>query len=217
MAENTLQYQWMVMLQGNLDILFRKQPDVFVAGDNLIYPKEGDPRVCLAPDVYVVFGRPKGHRGSYKVWQEGGIFPQVVFEVLSPSNDAKEMAAKRQFYRRWGAEECYVIDPDAHAIEGWLRQGKTLTRIEDFAGYVSPRLGIRFEQCDGELIVLKPNGERFLTLVELGAELEERRQELEERTEELQHSNRQLQLESAKRARLEARLRELGIDPDDVT
>lgn len=84
LAENTLQYQWIVMIQGNLDLLFRHQPDVFVAGDNLIYPVEGHPEIRMAPDIYVAFGRPKGHRGSYRVWEEAGIFPQVVFEILSP-------------------------------------------------------------------------------------------------------------------------------------
>ncbi|WP_448562404.1 hypothetical protein [Trichothermofontia sp.] len=34
----------------------------------------------------VVFGRPKGRRGPYRQWQEAQIPPQVVFEVLSPSN-----------------------------------------------------------------------------------------------------------------------------------
>ncbi len=40
----------------------------------------------VAPDVMVVFGRPKGRRGSYKQWQEDNIAPQVVFAILSPSN-----------------------------------------------------------------------------------------------------------------------------------
>ena len=67
MADNTLQFLWIMTLQGNLDLMFRENPDVFVAGDHLIYPAEGKPEICQAPDVYVAFGRPKGHRGSYKV------------------------------------------------------------------------------------------------------------------------------------------------------
>src|SRR5437764_1211047 len=86
MADNTLQFRWITTIQLNLDDLFRSNPDVFVAGDNLIYPVKGDNTICQAPDVYVAFGRPKGDRGSYRVWEEGGIFPQVVFEVLSPGN-----------------------------------------------------------------------------------------------------------------------------------
>lgn len=36
MADNTLQFEWIVTLQGNLDLLFRSNPNVFVAGDHLI-------------------------------------------------------------------------------------------------------------------------------------------------------------------------------------
>src|SRR3954467_1206344 len=43
----------------------------FVAGDLLSYPVEGDPLIRSAPDVLVVFGRPKGYRGSYKQWLGG--------------------------------------------------------------------------------------------------------------------------------------------------
>src|SRR6188768_3804836 len=86
MADNTLQYEWVSTIKWNLEHLFADRPDVFVAGDNLIYPLSDDVKVRQAPDAYVAFGRPKGYRGSYKVWEEEGIFPQVIFEVWSPSN-----------------------------------------------------------------------------------------------------------------------------------
>jgi ribulose 1,5-bisphosphate carboxylase large subunit-like protein len=43
----------------------------------------------------VVIGPPRGHRGSYRPWRERGLAPQVVFEVVSPSNRAAEMTRKR--------------------------------------------------------------------------------------------------------------------------
>lgn len=86
MAEKSLQYQWIVTIRENIAGMFHDRPDVLVAADNLIYPVEGNNRISTAPDVYVAIGRPAGHRGSYRVWAEGGIFPQVVFEILSPSN-----------------------------------------------------------------------------------------------------------------------------------
>ena len=36
MADNTLQFEWIVTIKGNLDLLFANDPNVFVAGDNLI-------------------------------------------------------------------------------------------------------------------------------------------------------------------------------------
>ena len=52
MAENTVQFDWISLLKWNLDVLFRAREDVFVAGDNFIYPVEGDNKLRLAPDVY---------------------------------------------------------------------------------------------------------------------------------------------------------------------
>jgi Uma2 family endonuclease len=122
MADNTKQYEWIVTIKGGLDILFRDDPNVFVAGDLLWYPVEGDNRTRIAPDVLVAFGRPKGDRGSYKQWEEGNIAPQVVFEVLSPGNRAGEMARKFDFYDRFGVEEYYLYDPDEQSFTGWLRR-----------------------------------------------------------------------------------------------
>ncbi len=85
MADNTEQYEWIVKIKENLEILFANSPNVFIAGYLLWYPVQ-DKKITgpVAPDVMVVFGRPKGRRGSYKQWQEDNIAPQVVFEILSP-------------------------------------------------------------------------------------------------------------------------------------
>ena len=61
-AENTRQFAWIVTLKENIDAI---RPDDFVAGDLLWYPVEGHVEIRVAPDVLVVPGRPKGHRGSY--------------------------------------------------------------------------------------------------------------------------------------------------------
>src|SRR5215470_17845154 len=102
MADNTKQFQWIVTIKENLDALL---PNAFVAGDLFWYPLEGNNRIRQAPDVLVAFGRPKGHRGSYRQWEEDNIAPQVVFEVLSPGNLPSEMAEKLIFYEKHGVEE----------------------------------------------------------------------------------------------------------------
>src|SRR5262245_61638349 len=90
MADNTKQFDWILLLAGNLKALFRDRPDVFVSGNQFWYPAEGEPGIVAAPDVYVVFGRPKGDRPSYKQWEEGDIPMTVVFEVRSPENSDEE-------------------------------------------------------------------------------------------------------------------------------
>ena len=110
MADDTRQWDWMVKIVGELREMFAGQ-DVFVTGDLLWYPVKGEPKTVPAPDALVAFGRPAGYRGSYKQWEEAGVTPQVVFEVLSPRNTREEMAAKQNFYDRYGVEEYYFIDP----------------------------------------------------------------------------------------------------------
>lgn len=108
MADNTEQFEWIVLLKENLECLFAKDPNVFVGGDLLWYPVEGHPEIRVAPDVMVALGRPKGKRGSYRQWQENNQPPQVVFEILSPGNTLKEMAKKLKFYDHHGVEEYYI-------------------------------------------------------------------------------------------------------------
>src|ERR1043165_5289956 len=105
MAENTVQFRWIVTIVEGLRTLFREDPQVFVAGDLFWYPVEGAPHIRRAPDAMVVVGRPKGDRGAYLQWVEDGIAPQVVFEILSPGNTLAELARKFEFYDQYGVEE----------------------------------------------------------------------------------------------------------------
>ncbi len=202
MSDNTKQFRWIVTIQGGLDSLFAGNPEVFVAGDLLWYPVEGDNKTRIAPDAMVVFGRPKGDRGSYLQWREDDIPPQVVFEVLSPGNRLGEMMKKLKFYERYGVEEYYMYDPDDEDLSGWLRSGEELQEIEQLSGWVSPRLGIRFEPKLTGLEIYRPDGQKFATYVELD----------EQRANAIALANRETQ----RADRLAAKLLELGIDLDTL-
>ena len=51
MADNTLQFRWIVTIKEGLEALFADDPNVFVAGDFLWYPVEGRPDIRVAPDA----------------------------------------------------------------------------------------------------------------------------------------------------------------------
>ncbi len=167
MAENTLQFEWIVLIKLGLEACFNSRNDVFVAGDLFWYPKEGRPDIRQAPDVLAAIGRPKGHRGSYLQWLEDNIPPQVVFEILSPGNRRGEMAKKFEFYQRYGVEEYYIYDPEKNILKGYLRQGKALAAIPDIRQWISPLLGVRFEWKADTLKLFQPDGEPFLSYLEL--------------------------------------------------
>jgi Uma2 family endonuclease len=210
MAQNTKQAEVMMTLKENLDAIFADRDDVFVAIDHFWYPVQGHPEIRQAPDVMVVLGRPKGHRGSYKQWEEDNIPPQVVFEVVSPGNTQEEWDAKLKFYRQHGVQEYYIYDPDTSEWRGYVREGGKLAVIEAMEGWVSPLLGIRFGRGSGtDPGVYAPSGERFVGYVEVRRALELAvARELEARRREEAARQRAEQLAQ--------KLRELGIEPDEA-
>ena len=169
MADNTRQARWIMALCGNLAALFRDRPDVFVAADLLWYAVEGQPEECVAPDVLVVFGRPKGDRGSYKQWQEDDVPVSVAFEILSPKNTPLEMDDKCEFYEEHGVQEYYLYDPATNRLKARVRRGEVFRAVRPVQGFVSPLLGIRFDLSGPELIIYRPDGRPFLTFEELEA------------------------------------------------
>jgi Uma2 family endonuclease len=224
MADNTKQFRWIATIHGNLEWLFHKQELVFVAGDLLWYPIEGNPKYRVAPDVMVVFGRPKGDRGSYKQWQENNIAPQVVFEILSPGNTEGEMDRKLQIYARCGVEEYYIYDPDRYILKGYQRsEDLYLERIDSLNGWTSPRLGINFQLNGEDLQLIHPDGRAFRTFDDVAIErdliltekqrLELDNQQLETDKQQLENDRQRLEIEKNKR---DTKLRELGIDPDSL-
>ena len=196
-AESTEHYQWIVTITGGLEALFKNDENVFVAGDLLWYPVEGKSDIRRAPDAMVVFGRPKGARGSYIQHLESGIAPQVVFEILSRGNRILEMSRKFDFYQTYGVEEYYVYDHLSNDLAIWIRnqEQNRLEPIDDVQNWISPRLGIRFELTDESLNIFNPDGSKFLTYLE-----------------QVQQKEQALNAMS----RYAAKLREMGIDPENL-
>ncbi|MEA5486403.1 MULTISPECIES: Uma2 family endonuclease [Pseudanabaena] len=197
MAESTEHYQWIVTITGGLEALFKNDENVFVAGDLLWYPIEGKSDIRRAPDAMVVFGRPKGARGSYIQHLESGIAPQVVFEILSRGNRILEMSRKFDFYQTYGVEEYYVYDHLSNDLAIWIRnqEQNRLKPIDDVQNWISPRLGIRFELTDESLNIFNPDGSKFLTYLE-----------------QVQQKEQALNAMS----KYAAKLREMGIDPENL-
>ncbi len=223
MADNTKQADIMVWLKTNFDDLFASDPDVFVAMDLLWYPVEGDNKTRMAPDVMLAFGAGKGYRGSYKQWEEGVPF-QVVFEIWSPRNRIGNMHRKFLFYERYGVEEYYIYNPDGYDLSGWRRDAGSarLTLIDPIDGFVSPRLGVRFDATgDGELMIYRPDGSPFKTPLEVREALEQAEAENTRLAAERDKATAERDKAAAERdeiaqenARLAAKLRELGIDTE---
>ena len=238
LADNTTQLRLIFTIKGGLDALFKDRDDVFVAADLLWYPVQltqaeirADKKPKKqAPDVMVVFGRPKGDRGSYMQWKEDNIAPQVAFEILSPGNKKKDMDVKFKFYQQHGIQEYYLYNPKKNRLQGWLRKGKKLEEISQMEGWKSPLLGIRFSTIEQDLVLFHPDGERFVDFVEV-VEQRDRQQQRAILAEDERDRQRQRAEEEQQRANIEKqraeraesdlqkmrdRLLQLGIDPDSL-
>lgn len=174
LAESTRQFDKIVLLYNNLELLFADRADVIVTGCLFWYPVETCPEINQAPDLMVVIGRPKGSRYAYMQWNEENIAPQVVFDISAPNPRPAHLKQQFEFYDEYGVEEYYRYDVERDRWLGWLRNAsKTLEPIPQMNGWQSPRLGIRFSVIDLDLCLFHPSGASFQTFTTLQHRLKE--------------------------------------------
>jgi Uma2 family endonuclease len=228
MANNEPHAFWIRFIWTALENHFRKRrEDVAVMADCFWYPIQGVNTIRVAPDVMLAFGRPHTkRRGSFKPWEEGGVSPQVVFEVLSPSNTVAEMQRKLSFFERHGVEEYYLYDCDDHSISAYYRDPSQPHRLifnADLTGWISPRMGVGFElDPQGGLRIYTPEGHSLQHIEEIvddrdraEAEREMSEAERQKAEAERQKAEAERQKAEAERDRLRAKLIAAGIEPDE--
>ena len=172
MAETDVHIDALIYLREALKDHFRDMPQVYVAGNLLLYYEEGDPTACVAPDVFVVQGVAKHERRTYKLWEEG-VAPAAVFEITSRGSRLEDLGTKRALYAMLGVEEYFLYDPLGEylepALQGYRLQGGDYKRMCPDAdrGLVSQVLGIDLRLEQGRLRVVDPaTGDRLMTPAE---------------------------------------------------
>jgi hypothetical protein len=133
---------------------------------------------------------------------------------MSPGNDAAEMDRKFAFYDAYGVEEYYLYDPDTFELSGWRRQQGRLQPILRMDGWVSPRLGIRFDLSGDELVIVRPDDTPFLTYLEQAAQRVESQQQAAAAQQQAAAARKEADKERERAERLAAKLRALGVDPE---
>lgn len=130
--------EWHVFtLLATLHVLsqrFADRPDAHPGGNLFVYFEEGDPTQVVCPDLFVAFGAEPGRRRTWKTWEEGGLFPQLIVELLSTSTRRTDLGAKRGAYEALGVEEYFTFEPPDEYVEprlrGWRRDGDVLVPLE---------------------------------------------------------------------------------------
>jgi Uma2 family endonuclease len=204
MSDNSVQFEWIQVLSGNLAALFRDRDDVVVGGNLLWYPVQGFPDIRRAPDTFVVFGRPRKRRGSYLQWEENGVPMTVVFEVRSPEDGDDLMQEKLEFYDEYGAEEYYMLDPspEPNTLQVYVRKGGALGPRRLRAGkFTSPRLGIRFDLTGTIAQVFYPDGQPFRSFEQFAVRADQAEQRTDQAQQRAVQAEQQLDAERQRRAR----------------
>lgn len=110
MAETQFHLDEMVYLLKAFEERFRQAAEVFVAANLFFYFERGNPRACVAPDLFIVPGVRKGKRRTYRLWEEGQV-PCLVVEVTSDSTEDEDLTKKKGIYERLGVAEYFLFDP----------------------------------------------------------------------------------------------------------
>jgi Uma2 family endonuclease len=167
MAETDIHYEVVTNTRFALQWYFRDREDVYVSGNLFVYYEEGNPKKCVAPDVFVVFGVPKKRRRVYLVWEEGkGL--DVVFEFTSRKTRNEDFGRKMDIYRGiLGVRELFIFDPLREYMEppllGFYRRGERWVREEPKEGrLVSEVLGLEVVMVGEMLRLYDPKTQNFL-------------------------------------------------------
>lgn len=107
-------------------------PEATVGSDQFVYFDAANPRVCLAPDVYVRLAPRGAPIRSWKTWERGA--PEIAVEIVSDDDRPEDdWATKLNRYRRLGVTELLRFDPQRRAgprVRVWDRVDEALTERE---------------------------------------------------------------------------------------
>ena len=184
MAESDIHRQAMNYCTESLEFRYAGRDDVYVAGNNFLYYRERIARLFISPDCYVVFGVGPQPRKSYKVWEEGGHLPAVVFEITSDSTRDEDIERKYHLYQDVLLIPEYILfDPTSDYIGTRISgfrltlQGYEPIELDSNGRLHSEQLNLDFFAEGTRLRIYDPErGEIFLTDTEVRQRVNEEAQ-----------------------------------------
>jgi Uma2 family endonuclease len=180
---------------------WRDRPDFYISGNLTVYYNEQQlkKRDFRGPDVFVVLGAEKRDRRSWAIWEEGGMYPNVVIELLSSSTATVDRGAKKKLYQEvWRVPNYFWFHPETMEFAGFhLVNGKYEAIAPTDAGWLwSDQLELFLGIHERQLRWFSEQGQ----LIPLPEEQERQAKEQAEQRAE----------------RLEEILRAQGIDPNQL-
>ncbi|MCZ8191994.1 MAG: Uma2 family endonuclease [Microcystis sp. LE19-338.1B] len=203
--ESYAHLQQILILLQCLEWLWQDRNDYFAAANLTIYysPNQKKSEDFRGPDFFVVLGTERRlDRKSWVVWGEGGKYPDVIVEILSPSTAKIDRGQKKQIYQDiFRTPDYFWFDPETLEFQGFrLMEGQYQAIEPTDRGWLwSDRLGLFLGIYQQQLRYFNREGELIPTPAEVA------KQERQEKVLALQ------QIEQ-----LKSRLRELGADLEGI-
>ncbi len=221
MGETEFHVMAIIEMCQTLRHFFRHHPDVYVIANMLMYYRKGDPKSVKVPDVMVVKGVGKHARRIFKIWEEK-IAPSVIFEITSKST-ASEDISKTALYTSLGVKEYFLFDPLGDYIEknlmGFRMDGINCRPIDpdENGNLFSEELGLTLKQDETRLCLIDPETGRPVPCLDAESRrADEQTLRAEKEAHRAREAEKRAEQEARKAARLSAKLREMGIDPNSV-
>lgn len=195
--ETELHLRQILLLIQSLEWLWSDYQDFYAFGNLTIYysPRQSKSEDFRGPDFFVVLGTERRPRKSWVVWEEEGKYPNVIIELLSESTAKTDRGLKKQIYQDTFRTPDYLwFDPNTLEFQG-------------------------YHLLDGQYHELEPNDQGWLWSQQLELYLGIRDQQLRFFTPDGQlvpTPEETAQAEQQRNETLVAKLRELGVDPNDI-
>lgn len=115
---------------SNIEMVFRRfcseRRGLNFGGDNDGFLLKRNPDTLFSPDASLFKRRP---RSKDRPWME--FAPEIVVEVLSPSNHPAELVYKRHTFFEAGTEQFWLVDAEKRQIQFYHRDGRIVTVTGD--------------------------------------------------------------------------------------
>ncbi len=237
--ESSRHHSQSVILEKSLELLWQDRKDFFIGVNLTIYfsREQLKTRDFRGPGVFVVLGTERRDRYSWVTWEEGGKYPDVIFELLPETTEDIDRTIKKEIYQdRFRTSEYFWFSPVTLEFEGFRLMGGEYQEIPvnergwRWSQKLRLYLGIADDwlRCFTSSGVLIPTPEEALHEEHLRAEqillIADRQRKRAEKEKRLAEQERQLVKKERLRAEqaeqkvaaLAARLSELGVDPDGL-
>jgi Uma2 family endonuclease len=159
MAETPEHIELMIDLRFALRNHFHDAPKVYLGVKMFMYYVEGNPKKCVAPDLFVVCDAPQSPpRRTWKTWEEDRV-PDVVIELSSRKTFEENLQKKWLTYAEIGVAEYYIFDPFYDFLDrpllAYRLEGDEFVNVEVVDGVVmSEALGLELVDT-GETLRLR--------------------------------------------------------------